>query len=68
MPPSAAFSASSASIAETWVNGVALYRDGAVQGVDERALRVESRQRAAAAVRRAGLADEGVPIKTTLYD
>ena len=62
------FSASSASITETWVDGVAVYRDGAVQGVDERALRAESRQRAAAAVRRAGLAEEGVPIRTTLYD
>jgi cytosine/adenosine deaminase-related metal-dependent hydrolase len=62
------FSASSASVRETWVNGTAVYRDGAVQAVDEAALRAESRRRAAAAVRRAGLADEGVPIRTTLYD
>ena len=62
------FSASSASVRETWVNGRAVYRDGAVPGIDERALRRESRRRADAAVRRAGLMAEGVPIKTTLYD
>jgi cytosine/adenosine deaminase-related metal-dependent hydrolase len=62
------FSASSASIAETWVNGVAVYRGGAIQGVDEAALRREARERAAAAVRRAGLDAAGVPTKTTLYD
>jgi cytosine/adenosine deaminase-related metal-dependent hydrolase len=62
------FSASSASISETWVDGVAVYRDGAILGVDEAALRRESRERAAAAVRRAGLDEAGVPTKTTLYD
>jgi cytosine/adenosine deaminase-related metal-dependent hydrolase len=62
------FSASSASIAQTWVNGVAVYRDDAIQGVDEAALRREARERAAAAVRRAGLDAAGVPTKTTLYD
>jgi cytosine/adenosine deaminase-related metal-dependent hydrolase len=62
------FSASSASIAQTWVNGVAVYRDGGIQGLDEPALRREARERAAAAVRRAGLDAAGVPTKTTLYD
>ena len=50
------------------MNGRAVYRDGGVPGIDERALRRESRRRADAAVRRAGLMAEGVPIKTTLYD
>jgi cytosine/adenosine deaminase-related metal-dependent hydrolase len=62
------FSASSASLAETWVDGAAVYRDGAIQGVDEPALRREARERAASAVRRAGLDAAGVPTKTTLYD
>lgn len=61
------WSASTASIAQTWVDGRLLFADGAVSTVDETALRSESRERAAAIVRRAGL-DSSVPTTTTLYD
>ena len=61
------WSASPASIAQTWVDGVQVYADGVVRTVDEPALRAEARERAAAIVRRAGL-DESVPTTTTLYD
>lgn len=61
------WSVSSASIAETWVAGTALYVDGVVTTLDESALRAEARQRAAAIVARARL-DRDVPIDTTLYD
>lgn len=61
------WSASPASIAQTWVDGKQVYADGAVQTVDEPALRAEARERAAAIVRRAGL-DASVPTTTTLYD
>ena len=60
------YSASPASIAETWVAGRPLYYDGKVTTVDEPALRAEARERAAAIVRRAGL-DESVPTTTSLY-
>jgi cytosine/adenosine deaminase-related metal-dependent hydrolase len=50
------YSASPASIAQTWVDGRALYRDGKVQTLDEKSLRQEARSRAAAIVKRAGLA------------
>ena len=49
------YSASPASIAQTWVNGRALYRDGKIVTVDERSLHVEARARAAAIAKRAGL-------------
>lgn len=62
------FSASTATIAETWVNGVALYKDGLVQGVDEQALKTKARELAATAVVRADLDQEEVPTSTTLYD
>ncbi|WP_026380899.1 amidohydrolase family protein [Afifella pfennigii] len=62
------YSASSATIAETWVNGVPLYAGGKVQSLDERQLRFKARQLAAAAVVRAGLHQEDVPTTTTLYD
>jgi 5-methylthioadenosine/S-adenosylhomocysteine deaminase len=62
------FSASSASVAETWVNGEPCYRGGKVLGVDEQQVRQKSRELAAAAVQRAGLNQEGVPTSTTLYD
>jgi 5-methylthioadenosine/S-adenosylhomocysteine deaminase len=61
------WSASAASIAQTWVDGRQLFADDAVGTVDETALRRESRERAAAIVRRAGL-DSSVPTTTTLYD
>ena len=62
------FSASTASVRETWVNGVALYRDGKVRGVDEQQIKHKARELAAAAVARAGLHGEDVPTTTTLYD
>jgi 5-methylthioadenosine/S-adenosylhomocysteine deaminase len=62
------FSASPSSIAETWVNGRCLFREGRVQTVDEKEIRSNSRRLAAAAMIRAGLNDEHVPTSTTLYD
>ena len=62
------WSVSSASIAEAWVDGRPLFRDGKVDTVDEAALKVEARARAAAITERAGLSQTGVPTKTTLYD
>jgi 5-methylthioadenosine/S-adenosylhomocysteine deaminase len=62
------FSASMASISQTWVDGKALYSEGKVHGIDESALRKKARELAAAAVFRAGLHDEDVATTTTLYD
>jgi cytosine/adenosine deaminase-related metal-dependent hydrolase len=62
------YSASTASIAQTWVDGKVLFSEGKVHGVDEKALHVKARQFAAAAVERAGLHDEAVETTTTLYD
>ncbi|HET7849333.1 MAG TPA: amidohydrolase family protein [Pseudolabrys sp.] len=62
------FSASSASVVETWVDGRQCFAGGKVQGVDEREIRRKARELAAAAVRRAGLDDESVPTTTTLYN
>jgi cytosine/adenosine deaminase-related metal-dependent hydrolase len=62
------WSASPASIAETWVDGRPLYKDGRIVTVDERALHVEARERAAGIVRRAGLDHASTPVTTTLYD
>jgi 5-methylthioadenosine/S-adenosylhomocysteine deaminase len=62
------YSASSASIEQTWVNGVPCYSEGRVHGVDEKALRKKARELAAAAVERAGLHREDVATTTTLYD
>lgn len=61
------WSASPASIAQTWVAGRPLYVDGHVNTIDETELRREARARAADIVRRAGL-DSSVPVTTTLYD
>jgi 5-methylthioadenosine/S-adenosylhomocysteine deaminase len=61
------WSASPASIAETWVAGQALLREGRVVSVDEPSLRAEARDRAAHIVRRADLGQH-VPVTTTLYD
>ena len=49
------YSASPASIAQTWVGGRALYRDGKVQTIDEKSLHAEARERAAAITKRAKL-------------
>ena len=62
------YSASPASIAETWVDGRPLYRGGRVVTVDESALRAEARRRAAAVVKRAGLSMAHTPTVTTTYD
>jgi 5-methylthioadenosine/S-adenosylhomocysteine deaminase len=62
------FSASSASVLETWVDGQPCFRGGKVTGVDERELKKKARELAAAAIERAGLTREDVPTKTTLYD
>lgn len=62
------FSASSASILETWVDGEVLYQDGRVLNVDEREIRRKARELAAAAVKRAGLNRTDVPTTTSLYN
>lgn len=62
------WSASTASIAETWVDGRALYRGGRVTTIDEVALFAEANARAEAITRRAGLAKADVPRSTSLYD
>jgi cytosine/adenosine deaminase-related metal-dependent hydrolase len=62
------WSASPASIAETWVDGKALYRHGKVQRVDERALFVEARKRALEITQRAGLTATSIPASTTVYE
>lgn len=60
------WSASPASISQTWVAGRPLYAGGSVTTVDETSLRAEARWRAAAIVKRAGL-DREVPVETDLY-
>jgi len=62
------FSASSSSVAETWVDGKACFRNGKVQDVDEAEIRRKARELAAAAVKRAGLDKDSVPTTTTLYN
>lgn len=62
------FSASTASISETWVDGKRVYGDGEVAGVDEAAARTRARELAAAAVERAGLHEDSIPTSSTLYD
>jgi 5-methylthioadenosine/S-adenosylhomocysteine deaminase len=59
------WSASPASIAETWVDGRAVYREGRVVTVDEAELHREARERARAITRRAGLDKSEVPVTTT---
>lgn len=61
------WSVSSASVAQTWVDGRCLYRDDSIAGLDETALRHEARGRAADIVRRAGLHAANVPVTTELY-
>jgi cytosine/adenosine deaminase-related metal-dependent hydrolase len=62
------YSASPASIAQTWVDGRLLYRDDRVQTLDEKSLRKEARERAAAIIRRAGLSLDRTPTVSTVYD
>ncbi|WP_196810978.1 amidohydrolase family protein [Arthrobacter sp. 35W] len=61
------YSASTASISQTWVAGKAVFKEGRVTAIDETALRSEARERAARIVLRAGLGIH-VPVTTTLYD
>ena len=61
------WSASTASVHETWVDGRPCYRDGRVIGIDEAALHVEARSRAADICLRAGLSGEDIPLTTVLY-
>lgn len=58
------WSASPASISETWINGQAAYRDGSAVNIDEVSLFDEARERAAGIIQRAGL-KVGVGFKTT---
>ncbi len=64
------YSASVNSIAETWVAGRALYKAGRITSLDEAEIKQKARERAAAAVRRAGLVDLQTAASTTtqLYD
>ena len=62
------FSASSTTIAETWVDGKPCYRNGEVAGIDETTAKSKARELAAAAVHRAGLHDDEVPTSSSLYD
>lgn len=61
------WSASSASIAETWVDGRPLFREGKVLTIDESALRGEARARSAAILKRAGLGSRDISRSTSLY-
>ncbi|MDG2475303.1 MAG: amidohydrolase family protein [Paracoccaceae bacterium] len=62
------FSASTSTIAETWVDGVPCFTKGKVMGVNEKQLRAKARMLAAKAVIRAGLHETDVPTESTLYD
>ncbi|WP_370499941.1 amidohydrolase family protein [Mycolicibacterium sp. jd] len=61
------WSASSASVSETWVDGVPVFAERVVATIDEKALRIEARDRARSIVARAGL-DSHTPLTTALYD
>jgi cytosine/adenosine deaminase-related metal-dependent hydrolase len=62
------WSATAASIRETWVDGRRLYAGGAVATIsDEAALRAEATERAAALLLRAGLHEADVPVTTRAY-
>ena len=62
------WSASPASIAQTWVDGKALYKNGKVLTLNEPKLYKEARQRAIQISNRAGLVKKNIPTTTTLYD
>jgi cytosine/adenosine deaminase-related metal-dependent hydrolase len=61
------WSASTASVHQTWVGGQPCYRDGRVLGVDEKSLHVEARGRAKDIRARAGLGRTNIPLTTVLY-
>ena len=62
------WSATPASLAQTWVDGRIVFADGAVTTIDESALAEEARGRARALLERAGLHDASVPVTTTAYE
>jgi cytosine/adenosine deaminase-related metal-dependent hydrolase len=63
------WSASSASISQTWVGGRALFRDGTVvTAPDETELRREARERGARLIRAAGLDRDDVPLESVVYE
>lgn len=62
------WSASAASIAQTWVDGRCLYREGRLLTLDERELYAAAREHATAIVARAGLQQDAIPVTTTLYE
>ncbi len=63
------WSASPASISQTWVDGRALFVDGVVATVpDESELRDEGRDRAGRLIRAAGLDREDVPLVSAVYE
>ncbi len=63
------WSATSASIHETWVGGRALFRDGIVTTApDELELRQEARERAIRLVQAAGLDQDDVPLQAAVYE
>jgi cytosine/adenosine deaminase-related metal-dependent hydrolase len=61
------WSASAASLAETWVDGRRVFAGGAVSAIDEQALHAEARARSLAVRARSGLDQYEVPLTTTLY-
>jgi 5-methylthioadenosine/S-adenosylhomocysteine deaminase len=63
------WSATSASISQTWVDGQLVFTDGRVRTIaDEPALQQEARERARALVLRAGLDRPDVPVTTIAYE
>ena len=61
------WSASTASVHQTLVEGRPCYRAGRVLGIDDSALFEEARHRAAAIRTRAGLSRQDIPLTTALY-
>lgn len=61
------WSATSATIDQTWVDGRVLYKDDKIQTVNEVPLMSEARTRAAQIISRAKLDTLGVPTTTSLY-
>jgi 5-methylthioadenosine/S-adenosylhomocysteine deaminase len=63
------WSATTASISETWVDGRAVFQDGRVMTIDDEAsLRREARERAEALIHRAGLDRPDLPVSTSVYE
>lgn len=63
------WSATTASVKETWVDGRAVFKDGRVLTIpDEVSLRREARERAKSLIHRAGLDRSDLPVTTTVYE